>query len=157
MLNEIVLMGRLTRNPELRYTQSNTATCTFSLACERDRKNPDGERDVDFIDCTAWRQTAEFVSKNFSKGSMVVVKGRLQIRRWTSNEGQNRSAPEIMVDNVYFAESKRKMDADERPPFPGDADAPPEMDNTPPRNVVQLFQQFPGTVQYAEDGELPWE
>ena len=109
MLNHIVIMGRLTRDPELRYTQSQTPVASFSVAVDRDFANRDsGERQTDFIDCVAWRQTAEFVSKYFQKGSMAVVSGRLQIRDWTDREGGKRRSAEIVVDNVYFGESKRR-------------------------------------------------
>ncbi len=109
MLNHIVIMGRLTRDPELRYTQSQTPVASFTLAVDRDFANRDsGERQTDFIDCVAWRQTAEFVSKYFQKGSMAVVSGRLQIRDWTDREGGKRRSAEIVVDNVYFGESKRR-------------------------------------------------
>ena len=109
MLNHIVVMGRLTRDPELRYTQSQTPVASFTLAVDRDFANRDnGERQTDFIDCVAWRQTAEFVSKYFQKGSMAVVAGRLQIRDWTDREGGKRRSAEVVVENVYFGESKRR-------------------------------------------------
>ena len=109
MLNHIVVMGRLTRDPELRYTQSQTPVASFTVAVDRDFSNRDsGERQTDFIDCVAWRQTAEFVSKYFQKGSMAVVSGRLQIRDWTDREGGKRRSAEIVVDNMYFGESKRR-------------------------------------------------
>ena len=115
MLNHIVIMGRLTRDPELRYTQSQTPVASFSLAVERDFGGRDGgEKQTDFIDCVAWRQTAEFVSKYFSKGSMAVVSGRLQIREWQDKEGNKRRTAEIVADNVYFGESK-KSDSDSKP------------------------------------------
>lgn len=111
MLNHITLMGRLTRDPELRYTQSGTAVASFSLAVERDFGSRDGgERQTDFIDCVAWRQTGEFVSKYFSKGSMAAVSGRLQIRDWNDREGNKRRSAEVVVDNVYFCESKKSRD-----------------------------------------------
>ena len=97
-MNKVILMGRLTRDPELRHTQSNMAVCSFSLAIDRDRKGPNGERQTDFIDCVAWRQTAEFVSKYFTKGSMAVVSGRLQIRDWTDRDGGKRRSAEVVVD-----------------------------------------------------------
>ena len=154
MLNEVILQGRLTRDPELRYTKSQTAVCSFSLAVEHDRKDDDGTRGAEFFDCTAWRQTAEFVSKFMKKGSLVLVRGRLSIRSWTDNNGNKRTAPEINADNVYFCESKRRSDPDERAPMPTDADAPPEFENTPPRDIDELMQNFPGAVEYAEaDGE----
>ena len=109
MLNHIVVMGRLTRDPELRYTQSQTPVASFTVAVDRDFANRDnGERQTDFIDCVAWRQTAEFVNKYFQKGSMAVVSGRLQIRDWTDREGGKRRSAEIVVDNMYFGESKRR-------------------------------------------------
>ncbi len=109
MLNHIDLMGRLTRDPELRYTQSQTPVASFSLAVDRDFGSRE-ERQTDFIDCVAWRSTAEFVSKYFQKGSMAVVSGRLQIRDWTDREGGKRRSAEVVVDNIYFGESKRSRD-----------------------------------------------
>ena len=109
MLNHIVIMGRLTRDPELRYTQSQTPVASFTLAVDRDFGSRDGgEKQTDFIDCVAWRQTAEFVSKYFTKGSMAVVSGRLQIRDWTDREGGKRRSAEVVVDNMYFGESRRR-------------------------------------------------
>ena len=107
MLNHIVLMGRLTRDPELRQTQSGVSVASFSLAVDRDYQNRDsGEKQTDFIDIVAWRSTAEFVSKYFAKGKMAVVSGRLQIRDWTDREGGKRRSAEVVADNVYFGESK---------------------------------------------------
>lgn len=109
MLNHIVIMGRLTRDPELRYTQSQTPVASFTVAVDRDFGSRDGgEKQTDFIDCVAWRSTAEFVNKYFSKGSMAVVSGRLQIRDWTDREGGKRRSAEIVVDNMYFGESRRR-------------------------------------------------
>ena len=108
MLNHIVIMGRLTRDPELRRTASGIAVASFTLAVDRDFAAKDGgERETDFIDCVAWRQTGEFVSKYFAKGRMAVVSGRLQIRNWTDKEGNKRRSAEVVADNVYFGESKR--------------------------------------------------
>ena len=108
MLNHIVIMGRLTRDPEVRYTQSQLPVASFTVAVDRDYSGRDGgERQTDFIDCVAWRQTAEFVGKYFKKGSMAVVSGRLQIRDWTDREGGKRRSAEIVVENIYFGESKR--------------------------------------------------
>lgn len=108
MLNHIVLMGRLTRDPELRRTGSGVAVASFSLAVERDFANSTtGERETDFIDIVAWRNTAEFVSKYFTKGRMAVVSGRLQIRPWTDKEGNKRRNAEVVADNVYFGDSRR--------------------------------------------------
>ena len=108
MLNHITIMGRLTRDPELRRTGSGIAVASFTVAVDRDFGNRDGgERETDFIDCVAWRQTGEFVSKYFTKGSMIVVSGRLQIRSWNDKEGNKRRTAEVVADNVYFGESKR--------------------------------------------------
>ena len=109
MLNHITIMGRLTRDPELRYTQSQTPVASFTLAVDRDYGSRDGgEKQTDFIDCVAWRSTAEFVNKYFQKGSMAVVSGRLQIRDWTDREGGKRRSAEVVVDNIYFGESRRR-------------------------------------------------
>ena len=111
MLNHIIIMGRLTRDPELRRTGSGIAVASFTLAVDRDYAPKDGgERETDFIDCVAWRQTGEFVSKYFSKGRMAVVSGRLQIRGWTDKDGNKRRTAEIVADNVYFGDSKRDSD-----------------------------------------------
>lgn len=108
MLNRIILMGRLTRDPELRHTGSGTAVASFSLAVERDfRDKTSGQKTTDFIDIVAWRQTGEFVSKYFTKGRMAVVEGRLQMRDWTDKDGNKRRTAEIVADNVYFGDSKR--------------------------------------------------
>ena len=111
MLNHIVLMGRLTRDPELRHTGTGTAVASFALAVDRDFKSQNGETSVDFIDVVAWRNTAEFVSKYFTKGRMAVVSGRLQIRNWTDKEGNKRRSAEVVADNVYFGDSKRDSSA----------------------------------------------
>ena len=111
MLNHITIMGRLTRDPELRRTGSGTTVASFTLAVDRDFAPRDGgERETDFIDCVAWRQTGEFVSKYFTKGSMAVVSGRLQIRGWTDKDGNKRRTAEVVADNVYFGESKRNSE-----------------------------------------------
>ena len=111
MLNHITIMGRLTRDPELRRTGSGIAVASFTVAVDRDFGNREGgERETDFIDCVAWRQTGEFVSKYFTKGSMAVVSGRLQIRNWTDKEGNKRRTAEVVADNVYFGESKRQSE-----------------------------------------------
>lgn len=108
MLNHIVVMGRLTRDPELRYTQSQTPVVSFGIACERDRAPQGEQRQTDFIECVAWRGTAEFVNKYFQKGSMIAVSGRLQVRDWTDRDGNKRKTAEIVADSVYFGEAKRK-------------------------------------------------
>ena len=113
MLNHIVIMGRLVRDPELRRTGSGVAVTSFTLAVDRDYNPKDGaEKETDFINCVAWRQTGEFVSKWFAKGSMIVVSGRLQMRKWTDDNGNNRTTYEIVADNVYFGGSKKENSND---------------------------------------------
>ena len=107
MLNSIVVMGRLTSDPEMRHTESGTAVTSFSIACERDFKNKDGSKDADFISCVAWRNTAEFISNYFTKGSMIIVSGRLQMRSYTDKNGNKRTAAEVVIDNGYFGDSKK--------------------------------------------------
>lgn len=107
MLNHITIMGRIVRDIELRRTNSGIAVASFCVAVDRDHSGKDGgEKETDFIDCVAWRQTGEFVSKYFSKGRMIVVSGRLQIRNWTDNEGKKRRSAEVIADNCYFGDSK---------------------------------------------------
>lgn len=140
MLNKIFLMGRLTRDPELRRTQTGTPVASFSLAVDRDFKDKaTGERSTDFIDVVAWRQTAEFVSRYFTKGRMAVVEGRLQIRDWTDKEGGKRRSAEVIADGIYFAGARSA------PPSEGNADEgtlPP-----PPAGDLQDLD---------DDGELPF-
>ena len=112
MLNKIIIMGRMTRDPELRRTGSGTAVTSFSLACDRDFKLLSGEKETDFIEVVAWKNTAEFVSKYFSKGRMSVVEGRLHIREWTDKDGGKRRSAEVVAENVYFADSKRSESND---------------------------------------------
>lgn len=106
MLNKVLIMGRLARDPELRRTQSGTAVASFTLAVDRDYKAASGDRETDWIDCVAWRQAGEFVSRYFTKGRMAVVEGRLQIRDWTDNNGNKRRSTEVLVENIYFGDSK---------------------------------------------------
>lgn len=153
MLNHIVIMGRLTRDPELRYTQSQTPVASFTLAVDRDYGSRDGgEKQTDFIDCVAWRQTAEFVSKYFQKGSMAVVSGRLQIRDWTDREGGKRRSAEINVDNIYFGESRRRDgDAprgDSRSAYSYESDSSRSMGSSPASSSFAELDD--------DDGELPF-
>ena len=114
MLNHITIMGRLTRDPELRRTGSGVAVTSFTLAVDRDFTPKDGgERETDFIDCNAWRGTGEFVAKHFSKGSMAVVSGRLQIRNYTDKEGNKRRSAEVVADSVYFGDSKKSSEGNQ--------------------------------------------
>ena len=152
MLNHITLMGRLTRDPELRYTQSGTPVASFTLAVDRDFGSRDGgERQTDFIDIVAWRQTGEFVSKYFFKGSMAVVSGRLQIRDWTDREGNKRRNAEVVADNVYFGESKKSREGGETN-YRSSAPAPQDFggyDSAPKGGSA--FAELD-----ADDGELPF-
>jgi len=150
MLNRIILMGRLTRDPELRHTQSGAAVASFTLAVDRDFKSRDGgDRATDFIDIVAWRNTAEFVSKYFAKGRMAVVEGRLQIRDWTDRDGGKRRTAEVIADNVYFGDSKR------------DGDSGASYNNySRPTAPAPVDYGMPSGDQFAEladdDGDLPF-
>ena len=150
MLNRIVLMGRLTRDPELRRTQSGTAVTSFTIACDRDFKAQSGEKETDFIDIVAWRGTAEFVSKYFAKGRMAIVEGRLQIRDWTDNNGGKRRSAEVVADNIYFGDSKRDS-------APGDYGAPPAYGAPIGRGTPAPMESRSDFAQIGEeDGELPF-
>lgn len=121
MLNRIDIMGRLVRDPELRHTNSGTAVASFTIAVDRDFGGQDGQKETDFIDIVAWRNTAEFVSKYFAKGRMAVVSGRLQIRKWTDKDGNKRNTAEIVADNVYFGDSKHESGGNSDAPYGGSA------------------------------------
>ena len=108
MLNHITIMGRLTRDPELRRTGSGVAVASFTVAVDRDYTQQGQEKETDFIECVAWRQTGEFVAKYFTKGRMIVVDGRLQIRSWTDKDGNKRRTAEIVADHCYFGDSKKE-------------------------------------------------
>ena len=123
MLNKWMGMGRLTKDPELRRTGNGTAVTSFTIAVDRDRKAKDGDKETDFVDVVAWRQTAEFVSKYFTKGRMAVVEGRLQFRKYTDREGNERKATEIVADNVYFGDSKKEKDSGSQEDGPAYSDA----------------------------------
>lgn len=145
MLNHIVIMGRLTRDPDIRYTSSGLTVANFSVAVDRDYPNKStGERETDFINCVAWRQTGDFVANYFTKGSMIVVSGRLQMRKWVDDYGNNRTTAEVVADNVYFGESKRDKDNRERTSYPGGP----------------IYSEPPGSDWMNEyndsDGELPF-
>ena len=163
MLNHIVIMGRLTRDPELRYTQSQIPVASFRVAVDRDFGRGE-ERQTDFIDCVAWRSTGEFVSKYFQKGSMAVVSGSLQMRDWTDKDGNKRTSAEVVADNVYFGESKRR-DGDPRDSYgPRDSYAPRDnyaaRDSYGQRDSRDSAPRQPAPSAFAElddgDGELPF-
>ena len=127
MLNHIVLMGRLTRDPELRHTGKRPPVASFSLAVDRDYKGQSGEKETDFVDIVAWRSTADFVNKFFTKGRMAVVEGRLQLRDWTDKDGGKRRSAEVVAEHVYFGDSKRsESDTASAPPASGDFREIPE-------------------------------
>ena len=150
MLNHITIMGRLTRDPELRMTQSQTQVASFTLAVDRDFGGRDGgEKQTDFIDCVAWRQTAEFVGKYFAKGRMAVVSGRLQSRKWETREGEKRTSWEVVADNVYFGEARRDGDGGESRSnsYTRDYEAP----KSSPKQASSPFEDLGG-----DDGELPF-
>ena len=150
MLNQVVLMGRLTRDPELRHTQSGLPVASFTLAIDRRYSKDASEKQTDFIDIVAWRGTAEFVSKYFTKGQMAAVTGRLQIRDWTDKDGNKRKSAEVVADNVYFTESKKSR-GEYGGYVPGDSDAPPAGGGWDDSKL--------GSSDFAEldddDGELP--
>ena len=118
MLNRITIMGRLTRDPEYRTTGTGLSVANFSVAVDRDFPGQSGEKETDFIDCVAWRKTAEFVIKHFFKGSLIVVSGRLQIRSWTDKDGNKRRTAEIVADNIYFGGSKTSTDHSDTSAYP---------------------------------------
>ena len=157
MLNKIILMGRFTQDPELKTTPSGAMVTSFALAVDRDFGNRDGgEKQTDFIDCVAWRQTAEFVSKYFTKGRMAVVSGRLQIRDWTDREGGKRRSAEVVVDNVYFGDSRR--DNNDSGNYGGNSYGSSYGDSS--RSYSAPASSAPSANTFAElddgDGELPF-
>ncbi len=157
MLNRIILMGRLARDPELRHTQSGTPVASFRLAVDRDFKDKTtGEKATDWIDVVAWRSTAEFVSRYFSKGRMAVVEGRLQMRDWTDRDGNKRVAAEVVAENVYFGDSKRDAEAGgyAPPPYGYAAPAPQAAPAAPAYSVPSGGDQFADLSD--DDGELPF-
>ena len=144
MLNKIIIMGRLTRDPELRRTASSTAVAGFTLAVDRDFKSQNGEKSTDFIDVVAWRNTAEFVAKYFTKGRMAVVEGRLQFRDWKDKDGNNRRSAEVVAENVYFGDSKRDG-------APAGDYAAPMGGYAAPVSTTSSFSEIED-----EDGDLPF-
>ena len=149
MLNKIFIMGRLTRDPELRRTQTGTPVASFTLAVDRDFKDKStGERTTDFIDVVAWRQTGEFVSRFFTKGRMAVVEGRLQMRDWTDKEGNKRRSAEIVADNVYFGDSRRDGE--------GGGYSAPVADYSAPSGYSAPAEGNQFAELSGDDGELPF-
>ena len=148
MLNRIIIMGRLTKDPELRRTASGTAVTSFSVAVDRDFKGQNGEKETDFIDVVAWRNTAEFVCQYFSKGRMAVVEGRLQMRDWKDQNGNNRRVAEVVADTVYFGDSKRDGAA---APTGGSVAPAGGYHRAPAGGMPSTFAEIE-----EEDGELPF-
>lgn len=150
MLNKIIIHGRLTRDPELRTTQSGTPVASFTVAVDRDYTDRSGSRETDFIDCVAWRSGAEFLSKYFQKGQMILVEGRLTSRKWEDRDGNKRTSWEIVADHTYFGESKRSDDSGQsysREPSSYQAPQPAPKESY----QQQTFQELPD-----DDGELPF-
>lgn len=142
MLNAVLIMGRLTRDPELKQTNSGVSVVSFSIAVERDFKDKQsGKKTTDFIDCVAWRGTADFVSKYFTKGRMAVVDGKIQVRDWMDKEGNKRKAVEVVADNVYFGDSKNSgtTNSEHQPAYPASVPNEPAF-----------------TDLSEDDGELPF-
>ena len=152
MLNRVVLMGRLTRDPELRYTPQNVPVCTITLAVERAFVRQGEQRETDFIDVVAWRQTAEFVSKYFRKGLLVAVEGRLQSRKWKDKFEQNRVSFEVVADNVYFAERANDAQRDSgAQPYGGQSYGAPSYGGQP----APRYQSAPSQYAHSDSSELP--
>ena len=163
MLNRVIIMGRLVRDPELRRTQNGTAVTSFTLAVDRDFKSQSGEKETDFIDVVAWRSTAEFVCNYFAKGRMAVAEGRLQIREWKDKDGNSRRTAEVVADNVYFADSKRDSapaGGDYAPPAYGGARGQSGYGAPASAPMGGGYGGFGGPGGFAEiddqDGELPF-
>lgn len=133
MLNSVIIMGRLTRDPEMRHTQNGTAVASLTLACDRDFKPKNGEKETDFIDVVVWGKTAEFAANYFTKGRMAIVDGRLQVRNWQDKDGNRRKSVEVVADNLYFADSKR--------------------DSKPQESRAVYDQEFD---EIEDDGDLPF-
>ena len=161
MLNHITIMGRMVRDPELRRTGSGVAVASFCLAVDRDYNPKDGaEKETDFIDCTAWRGTGEFVSKYFQKGSMAIVSGRLQIRNYTDKEGNKRRAAEVVADSVYFGDSKKSSEGNStyQAPnaYPGADGGFTETEALIAKYQAQGAQQSDFTMLEDTDAQLPF-
>lgn len=147
MINQVVLMGRLTRDPSLKHTQSNVAVCSFSLAVERSVKSPDGKRQTDFIPCVIWGKSAEFVSKWFAKGHMATVVGKLQSKSWVGEDGKNRYSIEVKCDNVDFGETKKARESTSGSYAPSvDAD----------ENGYSVSDAEPDFQEVAGDDDIPF-
>ena len=144
MLNHITIMGRLTRDPELRRTGTGVAVTNFALAVDRDfADKQSGEKETDFIECVAWKNTAEFAAKYFAKGRMAVVSGRLQVRKWNDKDGKSRYTTEVLAENIYFGDSKPTESA-----MPAAGFVPPVSNFTPPASDFAMISD--------DDAQLPF-
>ena len=140
MLNHVILQGRLTKAPELRQTQGGVSYTTFTIAVDRDFKS-NGQKETDFINCSAWRQTAEFLSRFFGKGRMVLLEGRIEVRSYQDKDGNKRTAWDVVADRVYFGDSK-----------------PSEGANSIPRDEPVIQDGLDGALPEVDDDqtELPF-
>lgn len=161
MLNKTILMGRFVRDPDLRYTQSNTAVASFTLAIDRDRKGPNGERQTDFIDCVAWGKQAEFVSQWFKKGMLAIVVGRIQSRNWEDKNGNKRVTIEINTEEVTFGETKKSREGNAADTTRGRYDgynsgysAPQQQPEYPTGDLTDFGD--PGWNTLADDSDVPF-
>lgn len=141
MLNEITIIGRLTRDPELRFTQAGTAVLNFTAAVDRDIADDNGDRETDFIDCAAWDKKANFVNDYFLKGDMIVVSGRLQLRDWEDKDGNKRRSAEILAHNVYFGQPKRPDENGSNTGKPAATNGKPPANGKPAANGKPPAQQ----------------
>ena len=159
-LNHICIMGRMTKDPELRRTGSGVAVTSFTLAVDRDIANKEtGEKETDFIDCNAWRGTGEFVAKHFSKGSMAIVSGRLQIRNWIDKEGNKRRSAEVVADSVYFGDSKKSTEGNSTYQAPNgsqNAENPYAESMALAEKYMAQGVQSDFAMLDGEDGQLPF-
>lgn len=156
MLNHITIMGRLARDPELRRTGSGIAVTSFTVAVDRDYKSGNGEKEVDFIDCVAWRQTGEFVAKYFTKGRMAVVSGSLQIRGWTDKHGEKRRTAEVIACNVYFGDSKSESQNAQATANPYLPPAYPALGYVPPASGEHSAPSSDFAMLDDDDAQLPF-
>lgn len=155
MMNDVALIGRLVREPEMRRTGSGIAVCNFTLAVDEDFKGQDGQKETDFIDCTAWRQSAEFAAKYLKKGAMAAVRGRMKSRKWTDKEGNQRTSWYVKCDNVYSCESRREATPEQREMYTSPSYMPPET-YTPPVAYADPYAQTDFAMLDDDDATLPF-
>lgn len=160
MLNTIILMGRLTRDPELKTTRSGVSVTEFTIAVDRDFTRQGEEKQTDFFDVIAWRSTAEFVSRYMTKGQLIAVQGSMQSRKWQDKNGNNRISWEVQADNVYFAESKRDDYNNSHPEkeLSSGSDAPREIKSREDAAGIPLTgnSSAEGFVSISPNDDLPF-